>query len=200
MQAKNLSLLSALTSSACCVPPLILLGLTLIGIGGAGLAGISSTLGALKLYLLPLALVGLASSYYLYFREKKKCSSQSCQMVNRKLTRIMLSVSTVVVMSFLSWSVYPYVLGAEEISTGGAQSSPHLAVFNVEGMTCGGCEIAVDGAVRATGLADSVKSSFVESKAYIWYSDEKNNPAEVEKAFENAINSVGYTARLDEAH
>lgn len=196
MQAKNLSLLSALTSGVCCVPPLILLGLTLIGIGGAGLAGFSSALGTLKWYLLPLAFVGLALSYYLYFREKKNCSSRSCRMRNQKLTRTMLSASTVVVMGFFSWSVYPYVLGAEEISTGGLQSSQRLAVFTVEGMTCGGCEIAVDGAVNATGLVDSVKSSFLESKAYIWYSDENTDPAE----FEQAINSVGYNAKLKETH
>ncbi len=194
MQAKNLSLLSALTSSACCVPPLILLGLSLIGIGGAGLAGFSSTLGALKLYLLPLAFVGLAASYYLYFREAKKCSSQSCKMVNQKFTRVMLSVSTIVVVGFFSWSVYPYVLGAEEITTGGAESSPHLAVFSVEGMTCGGCEIAVDGAINATGLADSVKSSFMDSKAYVWYTGENIGPDE----FEEAINKVGYVAKLEE--
>ncbi|MFQ5606845.1 MAG: cation transporter [Candidatus Zixiibacteriota bacterium] len=195
MQAKNLSILSALTSSACCVPPLILLGISLIGIGGAGLAGLSSTLGALKWYLLPLAFVGLGSSYYLYFRDKKTCASQACRMVNQKLTKVMLTVSTVVVTGFLSWSVYPYILGAEEISTSGNQSSPHLAVFQVDGMTCGGCEIAIDGAINATGLADSVKSSFIEGKAYIWYSDTDTKPVE----FEKALNSVGYTAKLEKA-
>ncbi|RME21814.1 MAG: hypothetical protein D6800_11685, partial [Candidatus Zixiibacteriota bacterium] len=63
MDAKKVSFLSMLAASSCCVPPLILLGLTVLGIGSAGLAGFSTTLGTLKWYLLPLAIVGVGVSY-----------------------------------------------------------------------------------------------------------------------------------------
>lgn len=104
----------------------------------------------------------------------------------------MLTLSTAVVLGFLSWSLYPYALGSDRVPIAGGESSAHFAVFEVEGMTCGGCEVAVDGAVRATGLADSVKSSFTSGKAYVWYKNDNLNL----DTFEAAMRSVGYTSRL----
>lgn len=194
MDARKVSIISALAASSCCLPPLILLGLTLLGIGTAGLAGLSSTLGSLKIYLLPLAWIGVSSSYYLYFREKKKCVTSSCQMANKKFTQTMLTISTVVVLGFTTWSVYPYLPGYETemqpINTGSAK----FAVFEVEGMTCGGCEIAVTGALQATGLVDSARSSFTESRAYVWYGSEKLETDSLLKA----ISAVGYNSTLVE--
>lgn len=195
MDARKVSVLSMIAASSCCLPPLILLGLTLIGVGTAGFAGVSSTLGSVKWYILPFAIVGVSLSYWLYFREKRKCSGASCKMANERLTKIMLTISTVVVVGFLGWSVYPYLLGATPITSDGGSSSAHFAVYEVDGMTCGGCEIAIDGVIEATGAVDSVKSSFTESKAYIWYSDANTDLAKIE----SAIQSVGYQPRLIES-
>lgn len=195
MDSKKVSILSAIAASSCCLPPLILLGLTLLGVGTAGVAGLSSTLGAMKWYILPLAVIGVGLSYWLYLREKKKCSSTACKMANEKLTKTMLTVSTVVVIGFLGWSVYPYILGSDKVSYEGGTSSSHYTIYQVDGMTCGGCEIAIDGAINATGVVDSVKSSFIDSKAYIWYSDPN---LDLEK-FNEAIRSVGYEPELLES-
>lgn len=195
MDAKKVSILSMIAASSCCLPPLILLGLTLIGVGTAGFAGVSSTLGSIKWYILPLAIVGVSLSYWLYFREKRKCSHASCKMATERLTKTMLTISTVVVVGFLGWSVYPYILGATPAPSDGGSSSAHFVVYQVDGMTCGGCEIAIDGVIEATGAADSVKSSFTDSKAYIWYSDANTDLAK----FESAIQSVGYKPRLIES-
>ena len=196
MDARKISVLSAIAASSCCIAPLILLGLTLLGIGTAGFAGVSTTLGSLKWYFLPLAVIGLGTSYWLYFREKKKCAGSDCKVANKKLTLTMLTVSTVVVCGFLFWSVYPFVLGAEPAPSPGYYSSARLAVFEVEGMTCGSCELAVDGAIAATGIADSVRSSFVDRKAYVWYSRDDFD----EDGIREAIASVGYTAVMIENH
>jgi len=196
MDAKKLSFLSMIAASSCCLPPLILLGLTLIGVGTAGVAGLSSTLGSLKWYILPFAIIGVAVSYGLYFREKKKCSSGTCRMGNEKLIKSMLILSTVVVFGFLAWSVYPYVVGVDPAPISGGSSSAHFAVYQVDGMTCGGCEVAVNGAVEATGIVDSVKSSFTNEKAYIWYRDDDVDLAN----FEEAIRKVGYLPKLLESH
>jgi len=189
MDAEKLSILSMIAASSCCLPPLILLGLTLIGVGAAGAAGLSSTLGSLKGYIQPLAIVGVGLSYWLYFREKKRCSIKACKMVNKGLTKTMLTISTVVVAGFLSWSLYPYVLGATPAPQSTVSSSTHFAAYSIDGMTCGGCEIAVNEAIRATGLVDSVRSDFRESRAYVWF---KDNPDF--ESIENAAASVGYSA------
>ncbi len=197
MDAKKVSILSALAASSCCVPPLILLGLTLLGVGTAGMAGFSSTLGAMKWYIFPLAILGLGFSYYLYFKERKKCSTEACKMINKRFTESMLVISTVVIVGFLGWSVYPYVIPSNgpKLDTRALRantSSAHYAVYKVDGMTCGGCEVAVDGAISASGIVDSVKSDFTAGKAYLWYNTAELDTAKVSKA----INSVGYKGSL----
>lgn len=191
MDAKKVSLLSMIAASSCCLPPLILLGLTLIGVGTAGVAGLSSTLGSLKWYILPLAILGVALSYWLYFREKKRCSTQACMMVSERCSKFMLTFSTIVVCGFLAWSVYPYVLGSVPAPQLTETSSLHFASYTIEGMTCGGCEIAVDEAIKATGLVDSVRSDFTESKAYVWFKEEPDS-----ELITKAVASVGYEAKL----
>lgn len=187
MEAKKVSVLSMIAASSCCLPPLILLGLTLIGVGTAGVAGLSTTLGSFKWYILPLAICGVGLSYWLYFREKKKCSSASCRMANEKLTKTMLMISTVVVFGFLAWSVYPYFLGSSLSPKSGGEANPRFAVYSVEGMTCGGCEIAVNESIRATGIVDSVQSDFVMSEAYVWFKENVDSAA-----IAKAVASVGY--------
>lgn len=193
MDPKKLSIASALLASSCCVLPLLLLGMTLLGIGTAGLAGASTVLGSLKWYLFPMGIVGLGLSYYLYFREKKKCATEACRMVNQRLTKLMLIVSTVVIAGFLLWSVYPYVLGSDALSASPPADPEHaVAVLAVEGMTCGGCEIAVGRALRAVAGVDSVKVSYPEERAIIWYG---HADATVEQ-FASALDQVGYNAEL----
>jgi copper chaperone CopZ len=104
----------------------------------------------------------------------------------------MLIFSTLVVTGFLGWSVHPYLFGSTPVMVSDHAVSAQLAVYRVDGMTCGGCELAVDGAIAATGLIDSVKSSFAEGKAYVWLAEpEVNNETILE-----AIASVGYEASL----
>lgn len=181
-----------IAASSCCVPPLILLGLTLLGIGTAGLAGFSSTLGSLKWYLLPTAVIGVGLSYWLYFREKKKCSSQACSVANEKFTKIMLTISTVVVSGFIILSVYPYLRPSEPPPQIDITVSSNFVVYSIEGMTCGSCEIAVDEAIKATGLVDSVRSEFLASKAYVWFKEKPDI-----ELINQAVASVGYEAKRD---
>lgn len=192
MNAKFVSIVSVVAASSCCIVPLVLMGLTVMGVGTLGFAGVSSTLGSLKWFLLPLALFGVGTSYWLYFREKRKCSAGTCKMAGEKFTKLMLAFSTVVVCGFLFWSVSPYVFGTVPVAATAGSSSAQFAVYTVEGMTCGGCEIAVDEAIKATGLVDSVTASFMENKAYVWFKDDLNSELIVE-----AIASVGYKANLE---
>ncbi len=106
----------------------------------------------------------------------------------------MLTISTLVVSVFFVWSVYPYVLGTDRNRVMVSASSAQLAVFEIEGMTCGGCEIAVNGAITATGLVDSVKSSFTESKVYLWYNQDQLDL----NIIGEALASVGFKTELVE--
>lgn len=189
MNAKKLSILSMIAASSCCLPPLFLLGLTLIGVSTVGATGLSTTLGSFKWYILPLAIFGVGLSFWLYFRERRKCSTKACRMAHEKLTKTMLTISTLVVFGFLAWSVYPYFTGGTPAPQPTERSSANFAVYSIDGMTCGGCEIAVNEAIQATGLVDSVRSDFLDSKAYVWFKGEPDF-----ESITRAVASVGYKA------
>jgi len=114
-------------------------------------------------------------------------------MAGKKFTSATLITSTIVIMGFTAWSVYPYVTGNFTNLTTNQNASAQFAVFEVEGMTCGGCELAVNKSIEATGLVDSVKSSFTEGKIIVWYSGEEMDSVKIL----TAINNVGYKAKLD---
>ncbi len=191
MDARKVSILSMIAATSCCLPPLILLGLMLVGVSIVGVAGLSSTIGRLKWYFVALSIVGVGVSHWLYVREKKKCSAQACSMPGKNLTRAMLTCSTVVVFGFLAWSVYPYLLGTESAPMLTEGQSSNFVVYSIDGMTCGTCEIAVNDAIRTTGLVDSVKSNFARGEAYVWFNREPQS-----EAIKKAVNAVGYKVTL----
>src|SRR3970282_15296 len=114
MKSGKASIFSAVLASSCCIIPLILLGLTLIGLGSLGLSGISTTVGNLKWFLMPIAILGLGYSYFKYFKEKKQSVRCGCEMVGKKTNHILLGVSTVLVTTFIIFSVYPYLFATEK--------------------------------------------------------------------------------------
>jgi len=101
LKAGKFSLLSTLIASVCCFGPLALL---VIGLGSAGL-----TVGLLKYkwVFLSLGLTALAFSYYLYFREKTRCTTQGCQMVNPRFNKALLIFSTLTVLTLVVFSYLP---------------------------------------------------------------------------------------------
>ncbi len=101
MKEGKFSLLSTLIASVCCFGPL---ALWVIGLGSAGL-----TVGLLKYkgVFLCLGLTALAFSYYLYFREKTRCTIQGCQRVNTRFNKALLIFSTLIVLTFVVFSYLP---------------------------------------------------------------------------------------------
>ena len=67
-------------------------------------------------------------------------------------------------------------------------------VFDVEGMTCGGCEVAVKRAVGKLDGVDGVKASHEDGTAEVTYFPAK---VTIEQIVE-AIEKLGYQARLQQ--
>ncbi len=66
--------------------------------------------------------------------------------------------------------------------------------FHVEGMTCGGCEVAVRRLVGKLDGVDDVEASHQEGSAVVTYEPDKVTPEDIIVA----IAQLGYTAELED--
>lgn len=181
MKAKNLGILSALTASACCVGPLLLI---LLGLGGLGLGAV---IGKYHWYFILGAGVLLGFGWRGYFKEKTRCHSAHCEMQGKNITRNVLLVTSAVVLSFVGLNLYTYAKGAslEDISKQGVQ-----VAIPVKGMSCFTCEMTVQKAVKGLPGVHSIKASAREGKAVVSYDPNKTSLDEII----SAINKTGYKA------
>jgi len=86
-------------------------------------------------------------------------------------------------------------LGGLAWASHAAAGAPSLtSIFQVEGMTCGGCEAGVKLAVKRLDGVVSVEASYEEKRATVVYDGTKVTPQAILKAIEK----LGYSARLVE--
>jgi len=83
-----ISLSTSFGSTICCVLPMTIV---LLGLGSGGFMMLTMQY---RIILYPLGLLGLAVSYWLYFRRKKACETQVCQMQGKRMNIAALVFST----------------------------------------------------------------------------------------------------------
>jgi mercuric ion transport protein len=94
-------LIAALLAATCCILPLLLI---LSGIAGAG---VMMSMMRYEWLTLPLGTVGLAAAWGLYLRRKRRCETQACQFVGRRVNQVLLGVATVIVALALLLKIFP---------------------------------------------------------------------------------------------
>lgn len=195
MQSGKMSFFSAILASTCCTVPLILLGISLLGIGAWGLSGVSTFLGSIKWILMPIAVAGLGFSFYKFFKEKKACEGGACQMIGKKTNIILLTLSTVLVSTFLVFSIYPY-LSAGEQDTFSLDDNLTQVSLNIKGMTCATCAITAQKALESVAGVEKVWVSLKENKGVV-----NLDPQQVkEEQLIQALGKVGYKAEILREH
>lgn len=182
MRAKGLGVLSALTASICCLGPLLLIAL------GLGSLGLGASLGRYHWYFILAAGLLLGLGWHGYFKEKKSCESAHCQMQGKNMTRTVLTIATLVVLTFAGLNVYTYAKG---ISKESLSNSDVQVSITVKGMTCFTCEITVQQAVKKLPGVTQIKASAKEGAALVSYDPEKTSLDQIIEA----INKTGYEAR-----
>ena len=80
---------TSLGASICCVLPM---RIVLLGLGSGGFMMVTMQY---RIILYPSGLLGLAMSYWLYFRRKQVCEAQVCQMQGKRWNIAALVFSTV---------------------------------------------------------------------------------------------------------
>lgn len=92
---------AALLAASCCILPLLLI---LAGLAGAG---VMMSMMRYESLTLPLGAVGLAVAWVLYLRESRRCATQACRFVGRRVNQMMLGVATIVVALALLLRLFP---------------------------------------------------------------------------------------------
>jgi mercuric ion transport protein len=88
-------LVSALAASSCCLLPL---AVVFFGIGSGAFM---MTTMQFRPILFPLGLIGLATSYYLYFRERRRCRTVACAMVGKTINLVTLALATLIMVGVI---------------------------------------------------------------------------------------------------
>jgi mercuric ion transport protein len=90
-----LGLVTALLASSCCLLPLAVVFF------GLGTGAFMLTTMRYRPLFLPLGILGLGLSYYLYFRERRRCKTEVCAMVGKTFNIVTLALATLIMVGVI---------------------------------------------------------------------------------------------------
>jgi copper chaperone CopZ len=178
---------SAVVSSACCWLPLVLVGV------GLSTAGVATNFERFRMAFLVIAAILLGLGFYLnYFRKERCAEGSTCDRPTSRLLRTsrgMLWVSTVLVLVSALFPVYVgALLGTQTIGAEPTSSTTEWTL-GIDGMTCPGCEAAVNQSLAEVPGVRRVAASYDDAKALV--SVDTNSPPS-RMALATAIGRAGY--------
>ncbi|MCG2462677.1 mercuric transport protein MerTP [Flavobacteriaceae bacterium F89] len=180
---------TAIAASICCITPV----LALVA-GTSGFASTFSWLEPFRPYLIGLTILVLVFAWYRKLRPKTQkeidCACEDDAKPSFWQSKSFLFMATVFVGLMLAFPYYSnmfYPRPSKEIVYV-SQSNIVKHVFDVEGMTCAGCEAHVENEVNKLDGVLSVKTSYESANTVVEYDKTKVDLAAIQKA----INSTGY--------
>lgn len=182
------SVLSAMASSACCWIPLSLIGL------GVSAGGVSAWFEQYRWLFLSLTAILLGTGFYFaYFRTPRCAPGSSCATPNRsvrRFNRVTLWVATIVVIVTAAFPKYVGTLIPRRPPVQVALTAELTTVsLGIEGMTCEGCAVHLQGALADVAGVLDVRVSYEDSAAAISF-DTSAPPSETDLT--NAVERAGY--------
>jgi hypothetical protein len=91
----------ALLSSLCCLLPLAVI---LLGLGSGAFMAVTMQY---RWLLIPAGVLGVATGFVLYFRERRRCAELACRMAGSRITLALLIAAAVVVTSAILLDRFP---------------------------------------------------------------------------------------------
>lgn len=179
-------IIAAIAASSCCILPVIVL---IAGVGGSAAA--LSWMEPFRPYLIGLAVIAIGYAWYAYLNLKK---AVDCCDVDAKpkwfqtkgfLIAITLLAGLSIAFPYYSSIFYPDNKKEVVIVN---QSDIQTVEFDVEGMTCAGCEESIKHAVNELDGIINVKPSYEKGNTIVEFDKSKTSKVDIEKA----INSIGY--------
>ncbi|MCP4054768.1 MAG: mercuric transport protein MerTP [Mesoflavibacter sp.] len=187
-------LLAAITASLCCITPV----LALIA-GTSGIASTFSWIEPFRPYLIGLTILVLGFAWYQKIKPQKEidceCETEDLPVGKVKKSKFVQSktflgivtVFAIIMLAFPYYSSIFYPDNKKEVVIVD-QSDIQTVNFNIEGMTCAGCEESIKHAINKLNGITNSQVSYAEGKATIEFDKTKTNKMEIEKA----INTTGY--------
>jgi copper chaperone CopZ len=183
MKAQKLGILSGVVASLCCLgqPLLIFLGLGTLGLG--------SFFGKYHWYFIGGGTLLLAFAWRAYFKEKRRCTTEGCQMVREGTTRSILLMASLIVVVFFGLNLFTYAGGRKEIILS-QKTDEKQVVIPVEGMSCFTCELSVEKALNSVEGIQFSQASAQKGNVSILYDPGKVTVEDLVRT----INKTGYKA------
>jgi len=183
------SIVAAILAAACCLGPLLLLGLGLS-------AAAASWFAPLRPYFLAASIVLLAVAFYLAYRRPRSAGNDAscCELPDSaRRTRLGLWIAAAVVALFAFFPLY----GARLLTPHSAGKAPAPAPLaeahlHIDGMDCAACAAIIQQKLLATAGVASAEVHFPAGDAIVRYSPDRVHAPDLVKA----VNAVGYRATV----
>jgi copper chaperone CopZ len=181
------SLLTAITSSLCCITPI----LALIA-GTSGMASTFSWIESFRPYLIGLTILLLSFVWYFKLKRRKEIDCKCETEGKPKYIESKMFLAVVTLFAFVMLT-FPYYAGLFYPNTGKQiirvdQSDIQTTEYKIRGMTCASCEEQVKYKVNKLNGILNVKVSYEDKNAIIKFDRTKTNEMIIEKV----ISSTGY--------
>jgi copper chaperone CopZ len=181
------SLLTAITSSLCCITPI----LALIA-GTSGIASTFSWIESFRPYLIGLTILLLSFVWYFKLKRRKEIDCKCETEGKPKYIESKMFLAVVTLFAFVMLT-FPYYAGLFYPNTGKQiirvdQSDIQTTEYKIRGMTCASCEEQVKYKVNKLNGILNVKVSYEDKNAIIKFDRTKTNEMIIEKV----ISSTGY--------
>ncbi|MGH2570890.1 MAG: mercuric transporter MerT family protein [bacterium] len=178
------SVLAAIFASACCWLPLLAV------LAGAAATGVAAVLWTARPWLLAGSAALLGAGFWMSYRRLPECEPGSeCAAPVRSARRFHRTMLWIAAAGLVVATLFPNVLGLLPREESFAFASSTQIQLPVEGMTCAGCERAVERALQAVDGVVAVSASAADARVVVTTAGSSRPP---HAEFVAAVAAAGY--------
>lgn len=182
------SILTAVAASLCCITPVLA-----VLAGTSGLASTFTWLDPLRPYLIGLTILVLAIAWFQKLKPKTQdirceCVEESPKFTNTKSFLLIVTLFAVLMLAFPLYAKVLYPNPTNEVVFV-EEANMDAVEFNIQGMTCSGCEAHIESEVNKLDGIIEVNANYEKGSTHVNFDKTKLDPKEIEAA----IGKTGYT-------
>lgn len=185
--------LSAIAASLCCITPVV----ALIA-GSSSIATNFAWMEPARPYLIGLSVAVLGFAWYVKLKTAKTnnmdCNCETTKKASFLQSKIFLSIVTVFAILMIAFPLYAkmfYPKPKVQAATIAIASNNQQVKFNIQGMTCQGCEEHVNNELSKVNGVLAYKTSYATKSCLVSFDGSKVDV----KTIEAAINKTGYKVK-----
>jgi len=182
----SMSIFTAVSSSLCCIIPVIALFA-----GSSSIISNVSWIEPVRPYLVYLSIIVITFAWYQNLKPKKEkgcCSpDEKPKFINSKLFLVIITVFSVLMITFPSYSRMFFPANEKQVVSADT-SNVRTVEVSITGLTCSSCEEHIKHEVNKLNGVIKIEASYEKASAEIEFDNTKTSVNEIEKA----ISLTGY--------